>query len=159
MNVSGKLFSSQHEQQPSPFYLALPWVLLEFLLESVVPDMDHVFPISNDSILHGVVDLQHWPQLAGFIPNHQILFKEQQQASQVKITHYVVIMSHSSMKSASNTSNKLYGTGKPVFLDKQNNVYLIRPHRQQRSLLYKGKGSTVRKPNGFNHILFHTYKG
>ena len=67
-------------------YLALPWVLLELLLEGIVPDMDHVIPVSNDSILHGVVDLQHRPQLASLIPNHQILFKEQQanQVSQVK---------------------------------------------------------------------------
>lgn len=54
-------------------YLRVLGVYTEFLMEGVVPDVFHVIPVSDNAILHGVVDLQHGPELAGLIPYHQIL--------------------------------------------------------------------------------------
>lgn len=41
--------------------------------EGVVPQVLHVVPVPDNAVLHGVVDLQHGAQLAGFVPDHQVL--------------------------------------------------------------------------------------
>lgn len=54
--------------------LAVAGVDVELLrAEGVVPQVLHVVPVPDDAVLHGVVDLQHGAQLAGFISHHQVL--------------------------------------------------------------------------------------
>ena len=46
-------------------------------MESEFPDVLHVVPVADNSILHGVIDLKHGPQLAGLISNMKILHTRQ----------------------------------------------------------------------------------
>ena len=53
-------------------HLAVFGVNAHLLVEGVVPHMLHVIPIPHYSILHGVVDLQHGPQLTRLVTHHQV---------------------------------------------------------------------------------------
>ena len=41
--------------------------------ECVVPHVNHVLPIADHAVVHGVGNFQHVAQLTCFLPNHQIL--------------------------------------------------------------------------------------
>lgn len=57
--------------------LAVAGVDVELLwAKGVVPQVLHVIPVPDNAVLHGVVDLQHGAQLAGLVPDHQILERE-----------------------------------------------------------------------------------
>ena len=59
---------------PSATHLALCGVDVELLWpEGVVPDVHHVVPVADHAVLHGVVDLEHRPQLGGLVAHHQVL--------------------------------------------------------------------------------------
>ena len=67
---------SVNRAQPSlPYttYLALLGVDFQLLIEGVVPDMQHVVPVPDNPVLHGVVDLQHGAQLTSLVTHHQVL--------------------------------------------------------------------------------------
>lgn len=67
--------------------LAVMRVDVEFLrAEGVVPEVLHVVPVPDNTVLHGVVHLQHGAQLAGLIPHHQVL--REVKSSEEPDTHF-----------------------------------------------------------------------
>jgi len=46
---------------------------LELLMEGVIPEMLHVVPLLDDTVLHGVADLEHSSSGGGLVTAHDIL--------------------------------------------------------------------------------------
>ena len=53
--------------------LALIGVDLKLLIESIIPNMKHIIPVTNNTVVQGVGDLQHVPQTGSFVTNHNVL--------------------------------------------------------------------------------------
>jgi len=53
--------------------LALVGLDLELLLKGVVPDVHHIVPVTDHTIVERIGDLQHVADLGGFITNHDVL--------------------------------------------------------------------------------------
>lgn len=64
LGVHGRL--GQHD-------LGVAGVDLELLVEGVVPEVTHVGPVLDDTVLHGVRHLEDRSQLRGLISHHDIL--------------------------------------------------------------------------------------
>lgn len=46
---------------------------LELLVEGIIPEMLHVVPLLDDTVLHGVADLKHCSSGGGLVTAHDIL--------------------------------------------------------------------------------------
>jgi len=46
---------------------------LQSLEEGVIPDVAHIVPVSDDSVIQRISDLEHGSQFGGFISNHDVL--------------------------------------------------------------------------------------
>lgn len=53
--------------------LATRGVDLQFLIERVIPEMVHVLPVSDDTVFHGLSNLQVVAVFSGFVTDHDIL--------------------------------------------------------------------------------------
>lgn len=53
--------------------LALTRVDLEFLVEGIVPHIHDILPVTDDTIVQRIGDLEHGAELGGFITHHDIL--------------------------------------------------------------------------------------
>lgn len=54
-------------------YLASLRIDAKFLIESIVPQNLHVLPITNDTMLHGLGDLEVVAVLGGLVADHDVL--------------------------------------------------------------------------------------
>ena len=70
----GKTGRLNEKKRHMATHLRLLGINLEFFTEGEVPDVFHVVPVPDDTVLHRVVDLQHGPQLTGLITNMKILY-------------------------------------------------------------------------------------
>lgn len=53
-------------------HLLASWIDLEFFIESIVPQVTHIFPVADDTVFHGLGDLEEGPVGGSLVADHYV---------------------------------------------------------------------------------------